>query len=404
MITDAQIRQLETTGKHRSGDGLYLEIHARRSGGVTKSWTVRYAVGAGKYRWKGLGRYPEVSLARAKAMAAEIRESARSGRDPLAERDARRAEAAQATASRMTFRKAAEGYLAAHESQWRNDKHRSQWRNTLETYAFPVIGETPVADIDSAAITAILDPIWLRVPETASRIRGRLENILDWAAVRGLRQGENPARWKGKLAMAYPSKNKVRTVRHHCAASVEEAPTLWGALSSRKGAGTDALRFLILTAARSGEVRLARWSEIDSKKGIWTIPAERMKAKRPHRVPLTQEALSILQHRSTMFGGAPDGLVFASDQIAGAALSDMTLKAVLRRIGRGELTVHGFRSTFRDWCGDRTHYPRELAEEALAHVVGSATERAYRRSDGLEKRRPIMADWAAFLTGTTSEE
>jgi integrase len=401
VLSDLQIRKLSKVGKHRCGDGLHLEIHARKAGGVTKSWSVRYTVGAGKERWMGLGPYPEVSLARARTLAADVRSKARDGVDPLAERDrarqAERAQAAEQARRATTFEQAALAYIAAHEAQWRNDKHRAQWRSTLASYAFPIFGARPVADIDIDAITAMLDPIWSAKPETASRLRGRVENILDWATVRGLRQGENPARWRGHLQKVFPAKRKVRAVRHHAAAGVDNMAELWAALSTRSGAGAAALRFTILTAARSGEVRGARWREFDRKAGIWTIPAERMKALRPHRVPLSARALSELADRALVWDGDPNALVFESDLREKAPLSDMTLAAVLKRMGRPDLTVHGFRSTFRDWAADHTDFAREVIEAALAHAVGDATERAYRRGDALDKRQALMTAWAEFV-------
>jgi integrase len=404
VVTDIQVRNLIVPGKHRIEKGLHLQVHQARSGQISRSWLVRYSAAGGKERWQGLGAYPETTLAKARAKAAEIRELARLGRDPLAETRQARAEAARSVkVSLVTFKDAALAFIAAHEPEWRNEKHRAQWRSTLAKYAFPLIGAKPVAEVDVQAVTSILDPIWSGKPETASRLRGRIENILDWATVRGMRTGDNPARWRGHLQMAYPSKNKIRTIRHHSAVKLGEAPSLWRALKERTGSGADALRFLILTACRSGEVRLATWSEIDFATQVWTVPAERMKAGRSHRVPLTQEAIDILVQRRDDFGAPEQGFVFPSDLIKGAALSDMTLSAVLRRLGRNDLTVHGFRSTFRDWAAELTDHSRELAEAALAHVVGDATERAYRRGDVLDKRRRLMEDWAAFLTAGEGE-
>jgi integrase len=364
---------------------------------------LRFTVADGRQREAGLGAFPEVSLSEAREKAAELRKRAKSGADPLAEREqAKRQQAAEA-ARVMTFKAAVDAYIAAHEASWKNPKHRQQWRNTLDAYAYPVIGAVAVADVDQAMVMAILDPIWRDKTETASRLRGRLEAVLDWATVRGYRKGENPARWRGHLQKALPARGKAQRVKHHAAIPFEAMPGFWQALQARAGAGADCLAFAILTLPRSGEARGATWGEIDMAEAVWTIPGERMKAGSVHRIPLSDEALVILEKRRKLAGdpGAGD-LVFPSDMRKGAALSDMTLTALMRRMGYAE-TVHGFRSTFRTWADERTGHAYEVKEAALAHAVGDATVRAYARGDLFDRRRRLMADWARYVTTPVAE-
>ena len=296
----------------------------------------------------------------------------------------------------MTFSQAATAYIAVMESEWSNDKHASQWRNTLSSYAFPVIGNIYVREIDHSHVMRVLEPIWLTKTETAKRLRGRIENVLDWARVRGYRTGENPARWRGHLDMLLPTPGKVQKTKHHPALPFDELGELMAKLREQQGVGARALEFAILTAARSGEVRGALWSEIDLRDATWTIRADRMKAKREHRVALNKEAVDLLQSLPRT-----NELIFPSSK--GTMLSDMTLTAVLRRMRRGDITVHGFRSTFRDWCSERTNYPRDVAEMALAHTIGDKVEAAYRRGDLFEKRRLMMRDWGKFSTQLQTE-
>ncbi|WP_298428371.1 site-specific integrase, partial [Rhodoblastus sp.] len=276
----------------------------------------------------------------------------------------------------------------------RNPKHGAQWTATLETYAYPIFGDSPVAAIDVDQVMKALDPIWATKSETASRIRGRIESILDWATVRGYRQGDNPARWRGNLDHLLPAKGKVAKVEHFAALPYKETAPFMRDLRAREGNGARALEFAILTAARSGEVRGATWGEVDFAEKLWTLPAGRMKAGREHRSPLSDAALAILNAVKPA-EAAPDSLIFPGTK-SGSALSDMSLTAVLRRMGHDSLTVHGFRSAFRDWCAEETHFPREVAEAALAHVLKDKTEAAYRRGDALAKRRELMAAWAAY--------
>ncbi len=372
-------------GKHGDGGGLWLVV--RKDG--RKTWVFRY-MRFGRAREMGLGSLRDVSLAEAREAAACCRKLLRDGKDPIEERRKERART-----DGLTFREAADAFLKAHRDGWKNPKHRQQWENTLAQYAFPVLGDLPVNAIETAHVLRVLEPIWKEKPETASRLRGRLERILDWATVRGYRTGDNPARWRGHLQALLPAKTKVRAVRHHAALPWRDLPGFMAALREREGVAARALEFLILTAARSGEVRGARWDEIDRQARIWTVPAERMKARRPHRVPLSDRALAILEAMRPLADDAATGLVFPGLK-RGRPLSDVSLAKVLKRMGRDDLTVHGFRSTFRDWAAEATAYPREVAEQALAHAISDKVEAAYRRGDLFEKRRRLMEDWASY--------
>ncbi|HRH79467.1 MAG TPA: integrase arm-type DNA-binding domain-containing protein [Thiobacillaceae bacterium] len=377
-------------GMHAVGGsrGLYLQC---KNGGA--SWILRIMID-GKRRDIGLGSYHDVSLEEARDKCMDLRRKVRSGIDPLEDKRRAKQDRQIAKAKAMTFAECVEAYLDAHEDAWKNPKHRQQWRNTLNTYALPHFGDLPVAVIDTGLVMKSLEPIWKTKTETASRLRGRVEQILDWATVRGYRQGENPARWKGHMDKLLPKPSKVAKVEHHPALSYKELPGFILALRSMDGLGARALEFAILTAARSGEVRGATWPEIDLKSCMWIVPAERMKAKREHRVPLTAAAVDLLKALPRIDGA---DLLFPGTK---GKLSDMTLSAVLKRMGRGDLTVHGFRSTFRDWAAEMTNHPREVAEMALAHAVGDKVEAAYRRGDLLKKRYRLMEDWARHCETT----
>jgi integrase len=294
----------------------------------------------------------------------------------------------------MTFEQAAGSYIAAHESGWRNAKHAQQWRNTLASYAYPKIGALMVRNVELAHILAVLEPIWAERTETATRLRGRIEQVLDWATARGYRDGLNPARWRGHLDKLLARPSKVAVTEHHAALPFIEVGNFMQRLGEAKGMGARALEFAILTAARSGEVRGATWTEIDLKAAVWTIPGVRMKMGREHRVPLSPPAIALLIALPRMVG---TDLVFPAPR--GGVLSDMTLSAVVRRM-RVTAVPHGFRSTFRDWASERTNYPRDVAEMALAHTISNKVEAAYRRGDLFEKRRRLMADWATFCSRT----
>jgi integrase len=368
-------------GRHSDGEGLYLNVTPAGA----RSWLFMWKK-AGKRREMGIGSAGSVSLARAREIAGECRAQVAAGIDPIEARDA----AAEIKPRKPTFGEIADRFLATKESEWRNPKHRAQWRMTLETYAAP-LWSRPVDEIDTEAVLAVLTPLWQTKAETASRLRGRIENILDAARAKGhIPSNEaNPARLRGHLAHLLPKRAKL-TRGHHAAMAYDDVPAFIARLREREALAALALEFCILTAARSGEVLGARWSEIDLAAKVWTVPAERMKAAREHRIPLSERALAILEKLSKARTG---DLIFPG-QRAGKPLSNTAMEMLLRRMDQDAVTVHGFRSAFRDWAGNETHFPREVAEAALAHVVGDKAEQAYRRSDALEKRRDLMQAWA----------
>jgi integrase len=388
-LTVTEARALRP-GWHCDGGGLYAFIAAPGTG----SWVYRYG---GKNM--GLGSMSVVSLAEARERARTCRQLWTAGIDPKAKRDAERGAATIEAAKAMTFDQAAERYIAAHIAAWRNPKHRQQWQNTLATYASPVIGNLPMAAIDVGLVLQILEPIWSIKPETAGRVRGRIEVILDWAKARGHRDGENPARWKGLLDKLLPKRSKVRRVKHHPALSYAELPGFMAALRERPGVAARALEFAILTASRSGEARGARFAEIDFANKVWTVPAERMKGGREHRVPLGPRALEIATAMATQAKAVTATDIAALPVFPGArmggSLSDMSLTAVLRRMGT-DVVPHGFRATFKTWATERTNFPSEVVEAALAHAPGDKVEAAYQRGDIFEKRRRLMAAWEGF--------
>jgi integrase len=377
-------------GRHADGGGLHLLV--KESG--ARSWVYRFMLN-GKSRDVGLGAAAgsdKLSLADARTEATKLRLKVKSGIDPLEERQREAAEAlAAAQAAQIagiTFKAVAETYIGANEGSWRNDKHRQQWKNTLATYVYPVIGELPVAQVGTGHVLQILEPIWKNKAETASRVRGRMETILDAAKARGYREGENPARWRGHIAQILPARSRL-TRGHHKALPYEAIPKFVGKLRKRDAVAALALEFTILTAARTGEVIGARWAEVDLDKAIWTIPAERMKAGKEHRVPLSSRALEILQATK---GLRRDWLFPA---IKGGKMSGMAMTMLLRRM-KADVTVHGFRSGFRDWAAECTGYAHEVAEMALSHAIENKVERAYRRGDMFDKRRRLMDDWATY--------
>jgi integrase len=400
-----QVKNLRGDGLHFVGGvpGLALSIK-----GNARYWLLRATVG-GKRRDMGIGPYPAVSLADARQAAAEARAAIRAGLDPIAQRQAERSATAAAQARLLTFDEAAAAYIKAHRAGWRSDKHAAQWAATLDTYASPIIGELQVADVGTAHVRAILEPIWRDKTETATRVRGRIEAVIDWAVVAGHRpEGLNPARWRGHLAKLLPAPRKVTPVEHHAALPVAAMYAFWKRLETAPGMGARALQFAILTAARSGEVRGATWGEINLAAKVWTVPAARMKAGREHRVPLSEAACQVLRqlgekaipHESRGTTSArspsPSALVFPSAADKEKPLSDMTLSAVLRRL-EVDAVPHGFRSTFRDWSAENTSHPRDVCEMALAHGVSNKTEAAYLRSELFDKRRLLMDDWARFI-------
>ncbi len=381
------VNRLTTPGLHFVGGVAGLALQATASG--ARSWVLRIQVGD-KRRDMGLGGFPDVTLASARDAARTARAKVKEGVDPIANARALRSALKAEQAAAKTFKVCALAYIDTHEAGWRNAKHAQQWRNTLQTYAYPLIGELLVRDVGLPQVLAVLEPIWTKKTETASRLRGRLESVLDWATTRGYRAGLNPARWRGHLDTVLPAARSVANAGHHSALPVGEVGAFMQSLRDQAGMSARALEFTILTAARSGEVRGARWNEIDLDAAVWSCPGERMKAGKEHRVPLSDAALAIL---AALPHEGHDTLVFASPR--GGMLSDMSLTAVLRRM-KVDAVPHGFRSTFRDWCAERTNYPREVAEMALAHAIGDKVEAAYRRGDLFEKRRKLMNDWAAF--------
>ena len=386
-LSALEVNRLAEPGLHFVGGVAGLILHVSET--KARSWILRATVG-GKRRDIGLGGFPDVTLAGAKEAARITRENIKNGIDPVEERRAKRSALAAAIASAMTFSEASSKYIDAHEAGWKNSKHAAQWRSTLQTYAYPVIGNIAVSTIETAHVMRVLEPIWTTKTETASRLRGRIESVLAWATVRGFRKGDNPARWRGHLEKLLPMPSKVAKVEHHAALPYNEIGNFIVKLRNLDGMGARALEFAILTAARSNEVRGATWAEIDLGAGIWTIPASRMKAEKEHRIPLSDTAIKLLKQVQKM-GGAE--LVFPSAK--GVKLSDMTMTAVLRRMGV-DVTAHGFRSTFRDWAGETTAYQREVIEHALAHQLKDKAEAAYARGSLFDKRRRLMADWAKY--------
>lgn len=388
------VSQITRRGINFVGGVAGLGLNVTQSG--SRSWILRYQVG-GKRKDMGLGGYPDVTLAQAKEFARTARAQIAQGIDPInANRAAKRKMIADQL-STITFRQAATQYIDTHEASWRNDKHVQQWRNTIETYANPKIGSVQVRDINLHLVMSILEPIWIDKTETATRLRGRLESIIDWAIVRGYRTDANPARWKGILDKLLPAPSKVAKSEHHRALPYKDIPAFMMRLRDQHGIGPRALEFAILTACRSGEVRGAKWDEFDLENETWTVPVSRMKAGKEHRVPLSDAALKIVKE---MRESAFCEYVFPSthskkNTAKGAAMSDMTLSAVLRRM-QIPAVPHGFRSTFRDWCAEQTDYPNEVAEMALAHAIGNKVEAAYRRGDLFEKRKQLMRDWSNF--------
>ena len=378
-------------GLHADGGGLYLQIGPEG----TKSWIFRFMLN-GRARAMGLGPLHAVSLADARKKATNCRGLLVDGTDPIEARDKGRTERKLEAAKAMTFKGCAEAYIKSHKDGWKNPKHAAQWTATLSTYAYPVFGEVSVQSVDTGLVLRVLEPMWKEKTETASRVRGRIEQVLDWATVRGLRAGDNPARWRGFLDHMLPKRSSVQKVQHHPALPYNQIASFMVSLGEQEGTGARALELLILTATRTGELIGARWDEIDLGEKVWTIPAERMKAGREHRVPLSELAVSLVRRIAESRSG---DFVFPGSNPK-KPISNMTLLAVLKRMKRTELTVHGFRSTFRDWAAEQTNFPREVAEAALAHTIGDKVEAAYRRGDLFEKRRGLMGEWAQYCKET----
>jgi integrase len=398
ILKQGQLAKLTHRGMYRDGGGLFLQVSRGSKNQINRSWIFRYAVG-GRERWMGLGSLNTITLAEARDMALALRKQRLQGIDPL---DARRAEQAAAKAAAAlsvakagapTFDEAADAYAQAQAAGWRSPKHGQDWLVSIRRYVSPVLGKVPVSAVDTPLVLKVLEPIWSTKSETASRLRGRIEAVLDWAKVRGHRTGDNPARWRGHLDKLLPSKGKVRKAnggaQHMESLPYSDAPAFWVRAQAEDRIGFKAMRFIILTAVRAGEALQARWAEIDLSTKVWTIPAERMKSHREHRVALSDAAVALLQ-------ALPKSSEYVFPGERAVTVSDHLLIKHLRAMGL-TCTTHGFRSTFRTWAAERTSFPREVIEAALAHAVGDATERAYQRGDMFEKRSKLMNAWATYL-------
>ena len=387
-LTQADLRRT-TPGLYADGGNLYLQVTVNGDS-VARSWIFRFAID-GKRREMGLGAVHTFGLKDARAKAAELRKLLYEGRDPIAERDAQRAALAAASAKRRTFDECVASYSRAHSPKW-SAKHAYQWGSAMTRFASPVLGKLPVDIIDVSFVVRVLEPIWHERPEVASRLRGAIESVLAWATVRQFRSGDNPARWTNHLEELLPSRREILPVEHFAALAYRDVPGLIAKLRERSGIVGRALEFLILTASRSGEVLGARWDEIGLAERVWTVPAERMKSRREHRVPLCDRALAILNEMKLY---RRNGFVFPSERREN--LGESPMRELLKRLGY-KATIHGMRSTFRDWAGEQTNFAREVCEAALAHAIGNKVEQTYRRGDALEKRRRLMEAWADFCS------
>lgn len=388
LLSAGKVKVLKTPGDYLDGRGLYLQVRSESS----KSWLLKYSIEK-RAREMGLGSAFDFTLAEARDMRDRFRKLAKQGIDPIDHRRAEKAAKALDLAKALTFKEACARYIAANRSGWKNVKHGKQWEATLKTYAYEKIGALPVQAIDTALVMAVLDPIWSKKPETASRVRGRIESVIGAAKARGEFKGENPATWKGHLDKLLPKTSKVRKVENHAALPYTDLPTFMQDLRAREGIAAAAMEFLVLTAARTGEVLGATWDEFDLRKSVWTIPGERMKNGKEHQVPLSPSAIVLLERMSKLQAGE---FVFFG-QSSGRSLSNMALLVLLRRMKRTDITSHGFRSTFRDWAAERG-YQDPVAEAALAHSVPDAVVAAYKRTTFFELRKKMMDDWAAFAT------
>ncbi len=385
-LSAKQVEKAKAPGMFADGHGLYLQVKASGA----RSWIFRYTAPDGRRREMGLGSADLLSLAEARDIALALRKDVVIRRiDPI---EARRTQDAVAVLESKTFSTCALDYIASMAPQWSNEKSEAQWTASLSTYAFPIIGDMAVSDVDTAAVLRVVEPLWTEKTETASRVRGRIEAILDYGRVKGYRTGDNPARWKGNLELILPSKAAVAPVEHHTSLDYDDMPAFWPKLQAQPGTGARALELCILTATRSGEVIGARWDEIDLDGAVWVIPGGRMKARQEHRVPLSPAAVDLLRRLDR------DGEYCFPGQGGKAPISGMTTTAVLRRM-KVEATAHGFRSTFRTWAAEKTDYQHEVCEAALAHTQGDKVVAAYQRGDLFAKRRALMDDWAEFTTG-----
>lgn len=391
-LSAVKISKTTKPGRYADGGGLWLQVAT--SG--TKSWLFRYTR-HGKARHAGLGPLNTVSLADARAKALQARRMLLEGIDPLEEKQSRRTAAKAQAASAVTFKQAAERYISAFRSSFKNAKHREQWPNSLKAYVYPQFGDVAVSKIETSHVIQALQPIWAAKTETASRIRGRIEAVLDWAKVQGMRKGENPARWKGHLDKLLPPRTKVAKVQHHAAMPYDRLPAFMEALRAMNCLSARALEFTILNACRTGETIGAQWSEIDLANAVWIIPAERTKSDREHRIPLSNRAVEILKALPRI---RDETFVFPGSR-QGASLSNMAMLELVRGIpSASNYTVHGFRSSYRDFCGEKTNFAREVIEQSLAHRLKDRAEAAYARGDLLLKRRALMDTWAAFCSSS----
>ncbi len=375
-------------GLTNDGKGLYFKVTKTGS----TSWIFRYKMNY-KSRDMGLGPYPEIGLAEAREQATRARLLILEGKDPLEVRRDAQEELKRAEEAPASFKTVAEEYIDSHRAGWKSAKHAQQWANTLSTYAYPVIGHLAPSEIKTQHILEILKKIWKDKTETASRVRNRIELVLDAAKARGLREGENPARWRGHLDKLLPRRSKVQVTKHHPALPWKEVPTFMANLSQLPGSSYRAMEMTILTATRTSEVLNAQWSEIDLADRVWTIPAVRMKTPRDHRVPISDALLALLVNLPRL---EANPFLFPGLR-PGKPLTNMAMLMALRRMGNSHLTMHGFRSSFRDWAGEATSHPRDVCEQALAHTIGNAVEAAYRRGDLFEKRRRLMQEWSDFV-------
>jgi integrase len=390
-LSAIKVEKTKKPGLYGDGGGLWLRVTNEGA----KNWLFRFMLNK-RARTMGLGPVSLYGLQEAREMAREARKLRHQGVDPIDARRTRTMEAKLENAKTLTFQECADAYIKSHKAGWRNAKHIYQWEATLHDYAGPIIGALSVQAIDTALVMRVLGPLWTTKPETASRLRGRIEAVLDWAKIHGYREGENPARWKGYLDKALPKRSEVQKVEHYAALHYGELPAFLTVLRSQEATAARALEFTILTAARTGEVLGMRWSEVAISEALWTVPAARMKTHKEHRVPLSAAALAIVEKmRASAPESGPDAFVFPGAKHS-RPLSNTALIMLLRRLQRGDLTVHGFRSTFSDWVTECTNFPSEVREMALAHAVGNKVEEAYRRGDLFQKRRALMDAWAYY--------
>lgn len=395
-LTAAKVKNTTQPGMYSDGEGLYLQV----SKTSTKSWVLRYKR-HGKAREMGLGALITVSLSDARIKALHYRKMLLEGEDPIFVRDQEKlAKRLEETAGAKSFKDCAKEYITAHKASWNNEKHINQWENTLSSYAEPKFGSKPVEQVDTTLVMKCLEPIWYNKTETANRVRGRIESILDWAKVKGYRSGENPARWKGHLDQLLPAPSKVKKVKHHSAMPYKDIGDFISLLQKQESISARSLEFTILTACRTQEVLGAKWDELDLEDRIWTIPSDRMKMKREHQVPLTDRMLKIIKAME-MFKEKENDYIFPGSK-EDKPQSNMTMLNLLKRVKRTDITVHGFRSTFRDWVAENTTFPGEVAEMALAHKIMNDVEAAYRRGNLLDKRRELMSDWDDYCNGKNS--